>query len=132
MPIENVFAPRVVSPPCATNAWKNKAIALITTVANGPMTIAERGVPTGWDEEPVMGTGMCHTEMTKITAPIRDMRERYDGSSLMRLLMVRSPSAIKSADIKNQNITHCGSRIPSEMCRLCPPNQVKLISLKFT
>jgi len=114
------------------NAWKKRAIALITTAANGPMTIAARGVPTGWDEEPVTGTGICHTEMTKTTAPIRDMRGRYDGSSLMRSLMMRSPNPIKSADIKNQNNTHCGSRIPSEICRLCPPNQVKLISLKFT
>jgi hypothetical protein len=60
------------------------------------------------------------------------MRGRYDGSSLIRLLMLRSPSAMKNEDSTNQNNIHCGSRIPSEMCRLFPPNQVKLISLKFT
>jgi len=33
-----------------------------------------KGVPTGWDEEPVIGTGICQTEITKTTAPIRDNR----------------------------------------------------------
>ena len=91
-------------------------MALITTVANGPMIIEARGVPTGWDDEPVTGTGMCHTEMTKTTAPISEIRGRYEGSAAMRLLIMRNPSAMKIAEIMNQKTIHCGSRIPSEIC----------------
>src|SRR3989337_3890882 len=96
-------------------AWKNRAIALITTVANGPIIIAERGVPTGCEDEPVTGTGMCHTEMTKTTATRREILGRYDGSSRIRLFIVLSPRAMNIPDITNQNKIHCSSRIPSEM-----------------
>jgi hypothetical protein len=96
-------------------AWKKRAIALITTVANGPIIIAARGVPTGCEDEPVTGTGMCHTEITKTTAPSREIRGRYDGSFLMRLSIILSPRAMNIPDITNQNKIHCGSRIPSEI-----------------
>jgi len=95
------------------------------------MIIEDMGVPTGWDDEPVMGTGMCHTEITKTTAPIRDNLGRYTGSSLMRLLIIRRPRPIKIIDIAYQKKIHFGSRIPSEIC-MSAPNQLNLFSLKFT
>jgi hypothetical protein len=82
------------------------------------MIMEAMGVPTGWDDEPVTGTGMCQTEITKTTAPNRPILGRYTGSSLMRLLIIRRPRAINMADIANQKKTHSGLRIPSEMCIL--------------
>ena len=79
-----------------------------------------RGVPTGWDEEPVTGTGICQTEITKTTAPTRDKRGRYTGSTLMRLLIIRRLSAINKTDIAYQKKIHFGSRIPSEICMSTP------------
>ncbi len=71
IPIEIVFAPIVVIPPCPMNVWKNRAIADITTVGKGPMIIAAIGVPTGCEHDPVTGTGMCQTDITNTAAPIK-------------------------------------------------------------
>ena len=79
------------------------------------MMIAERGVPTGCEDEPVTGTGICQTEITKTTAPRREILGRYDGSSLMRLFIMRKPRAMNIPDIMNHNKIHFGSRIPSEI-----------------
>lgn len=105
---------------------KKSAIELTTAVAKGPMRIAARGVPTGCEEEPVTGTGMCHTEITKTTAPMSEILGRYDGSDAMHLFIIRRPSAMKTADIAYQNRIHCGSRTPSEICMFNPPKSSKL------
>src|SRR3989337_387199 len=101
-------------------------MAVIIVVAKGPMTNAASGVPTGWDEEPVTGTGICHTDITKTTAPIRETLGRYDGSSLIRFFIIRKLRIMKIRDIANQNKIQCISRIPSEMCRLASPKSSKL------
>jgi hypothetical protein len=79
IPIENVFAPIVVIPPCPMNVWKNRAIADMTTVEKGPIIIAAKGVPTGCEHEPVTGTGMCQTDITKTAAPINPTKDMYAG-----------------------------------------------------
>ncbi len=53
MPMDIVFAPRVVNPPCPMKVWKSKAIAEITTVGKGPIIMAAIAVPVGWEQDPV-------------------------------------------------------------------------------
>ena len=116
MPMEIVFAPIVVIPPCPMNVWKNNAIADITTVGKGPIIIAARGVPTGCEHEPVTGTGMCQTEITKTAAPIKPTADMYAGLILRFLDICMAPMATNAAANMYQAMHHWGVRIPSEMC----------------
>ncbi len=96
IPIENVFAPIVVIPPCPMNVWKNNAIADITTVGKGPMIIAAIGVPIGCEHEPVTGTGMCQTDITNTAAPKRPTVDMYAGSSFASCLYLSCPYKYKN------------------------------------
>ena len=116
IPMENSFAPSAVIPPCPMNVWKNSAIADTTMVAPGPMIIAAIGVPTGCEHDPVTGTGMCHTDMTKTAAPMRPTRDMYDGLSLRLAANCLVPTYTKAPAIRNQIRHQYHVSIPSAMC----------------
>jgi hypothetical protein len=98
--------------------WKNKAIADMTIVGPGPIIIAAIGVPTGCEHDPVTGTGMCQTEITKTAAPIRPTTDMYDGLIARFADSCLAPAYTKIPARIYQNIHHSGVSIPSAMCIL--------------
>jgi len=116
IPIEIVFAPMVVIPPCARNAWKKSEIIVNITVANGPTMIEDIGVPIGWEQEPVTGTGMCHTDIMKTADPTSASIGMYDRFSLARFLICHTPTAANAIAIAYQMMHHSGVSIPSDIC----------------
>ena len=67
--MEKVFAPRVVSPPCASKiAWNSSTITPRMDTALGPNRIAPRPVPVMCEHEPVTD-GILSDEITKMNAP---------------------------------------------------------------
>lgn len=106
MPMDKVFAPMVVMPPCPRNVWKNSAIAEITTVGNGPIIIAAIAVPAGCEHDPVTGTGMCQTDITKTAAPKSPTMDMYAGLIFRLFDISYAPIATKMAATINQVIAH--------------------------
>ena len=54
----------------------------MAAVARGPMIIDASAVPFGCELEPVTGTGMCQTDITKTAAPISASMDMYAGFAL--------------------------------------------------
>jgi hypothetical protein len=103
------------------NVWKNRAITDITIVAPGPMIIAAMGVPTGCEHDPVTGTGMCHTDMTKTAAPMSPTNDMYDGLILRLAVNCLVPTNTKAAATRYQIKHQYHVRIPSAICKLVIP-----------
>ena len=67
--IENVFAPSVVSPPCARrSAWNKSTIIPSKDIIDGPKRIAPSPVPVGCEQLPVT-EGIFSDERMKTKAP---------------------------------------------------------------
>ena len=67
--IENVFAPSVVSPPCARrSAWNKSTIIPSKDIIDGPKRIAPSPVPVGCEQLPVT-EGILSDERMKTKAP---------------------------------------------------------------
>ncbi len=83
--------------------------------------MAAMGVPMGWEEEPVTGTGMCHTLITVTAAPSTPSIGRYTAlaSDLRRTRW--TPTATKAPERRYHRTIHNGGRIPSEMCKAFLP-----------
>lgn len=65
----SVFAPRVVSPPCAKkSAWTSSSAAVTTGMTAGPRIRASRGVAHMWDDAPATGTGTGRSVTAKQSA----------------------------------------------------------------
>jgi hypothetical protein len=114
----------VVIPPCPINVWKKRAIADITTVGNGPMIIAAMGVPTGCEHEPVTGTGMCQTDITKTAAPKRATVDMYAGLILRLADNCLAPTNTKTDATRYQIKHQYHVSIPSAMCVFFSPSLV--------
>ena len=52
---------------------------VMATVPKGPMIMEAKAVPFGWELDPVTGTGMCQTDITKTAAPIKASIDMYAG-----------------------------------------------------
>jgi len=118
--METILAPQVLKPPCARNrAWMKSARAPRTVLINGPTRIAPNGVPQGWEQLPVTGTGTGKTEIRKITAPAIPRRGTKPLTSLVFLLIMIMPITTKIAAITYHTAAHFAGNIPSAMCIAC-------------
>ena len=69
IPIETQLAPKVVSPPWASNnAWKRSTIVASTPVTAGPNNATPKPLPQGWEQLPVTD-GIFNDERININAP---------------------------------------------------------------
>src|SRR5450759_2439065 len=92
------------------------AIAVITTVGNGPIIIAANPVPVGWPDDPATLTGMCQTEMTNTAAPMSAKRDITWGFSLRFFTIILAPMAMKTMAIRYHIIIMGPVSMPSGMC----------------
>ncbi len=82
------MAPQVVMPPWAKKrAWKRRAMPPMRAETAGPMITDAMGVPQGWEQVPLMGTGMGNREKMKMRAPMRAICGPRDRSLLSSLDM---------------------------------------------
>jgi hypothetical protein len=116
IPMEKMFAPRVVNPPCAkSNAWNMRTMAERSDVVAGPYRITDNPVPVGWEDEPVTD-GICSEESTNINAPDTASTSFCSGLSRNIFATFRAPHTTKGIATKNQNKHQIGGKKPSAMC----------------
>ena len=76
-----MFAPSVVSPPCASStAWKNSTTVPSSAITGGLNSTAPNPVPVGCEHEPVTD-GSFNADSTKLNAPAAPSRSLLSGSS---------------------------------------------------
>src|SRR5512135_2820680 len=115
--MDNLFAPRVLSPPCARNrAWMRSATDATTTLIAGPSSIADSPVPHGCEQVPTVGIGTGMQDMMKTAAAINPTRGLNERSEPERFLSLCMPSARKGADTAYHSAHQLKGSIPSEMC----------------
>jgi hypothetical protein len=68
--------------------------------------IEDIGVPIGCEQEPVTGTGMCHTDMMKTADPINASIGMYERLSAARFLIYHTPTAAKTIATAYQMMHH--------------------------
>jgi len=83
---------------------------------NGPTKIAPKGVPHGWEQLPVTGTGTGRTEIRKIAAPAIPRRGISPLTSRVFLLMMRMPITTNMTAITYHIPAQFAGKIPSAMC----------------
>ncbi len=78
----------------------------MAAVARGPITIDDSAVPFGWELEPVTGTGMCQTDITKTAAPMRASMDMYAGFAFRVWAIFLAPIATKNMATRYHAMLH--------------------------
>lgn len=114
--IEKVFAPSVVSPPCANKiAWKINTIIPRMLTALGPKRIAPSPVPVIWEQLPVTD-GIFKDEITNTKAPAIARSVMFFRFSFNFFSMEKNPLSKNGIQITPHPIQNFSGRNPSIIC----------------